>query len=395
MSIDFNFDALVALCRQTHEHFQGTVARAANTALAARNWLYGWYIVEYEQKGADRAEYGERLIERLSARLNPLGIRGASKTRLKLYRLFYLQYRQIGPTAPDLSRILLVANGLKIGPTASDQSTGGVSVFPVNIPQALSAEFAAAFRIGWSHYVELLMIDNPDERCFYEIEVAQNGWGVRELKRQIASSLYERLALSRDKDEIRRLAREGQVVQKAADLIKNPLVLEFLDLEEKPAYSEHELETAIIDKIESFLLELGKGFLFESRQKRFTFDNDHFFVDLVFYNRLLRCYVLIDLKRDKLTHQDLGQMQMYVNYFDRHVKLEDELPTVGIVLCHRKSDALVEMTLPTDANIFASKYQLYLPSKEDLKRQLEEVQADMEREDNHENHERARNEEKE
>ena len=201
---------------------------------------------------------------------------------------------------------------------------------------------------------------------------------MRELKRQIASSLYQRLALSRDKDEIKRLAREGQVVEKAADLIKNPLVLEFLDLQEHPHYSENELETAIIDKIESFLLELGKGFLFEARQKRFTFDNDHFFVDLVFYNRLLRCYVLIDLKRDKLTHQDLGQMQMYVNYFDRHVKLEDELPTVGIVLCHRKSDALVEMTLPADTNIFASKYQLYLPSKEELKRQLESVQAEME-----------------
>jgi hypothetical protein len=161
------------------------------------------------------------------------------------------------------------------------------------------------------------------------------------------------------------------VIEKASDVIKNPYVLEFLDLEEKNAYSEHELETAIIDKLEHFLLELGKGFLFEARQKRFTFENDHFYVDLVFYNRLLRCYVLIDLKRDKLTHQDLGQMQMYVNYFDRHVKTEDELPTIGIVLCHRKNDALVELTLPKDSNIFASKYQLYLPSKEELKKQLE------------------------
>jgi hypothetical protein len=167
-------------------------------------------------------------------------------------------------------------------------------------------------------------------------------------------------------------------VEKAADLIKNPLVLEFLGLEERPHYSEQELESAIIDQLESFLLELGKGFLFEARQKRFTFDNDHFFVDLVFYNRLLRCYVLIDLKRDKLTHQDLGQMQMYVNYFDRHVKLPDELPTIGIVLCHRKNDALVELTLPQDANIFASKYQLYLPSKEELKARLEQITHDLE-----------------
>ena len=233
------------------------------------------------------------------------------------------------------------------------------------------------FPLGWSHYISLLSIDKPDERRFYEIEATSNNWSVRELERQIASSLYERLALSRDKEEIRRLSREGQVIEKAADIIKNPLVLEFLDFEEKPSYSEDELESAIIDKLESFLLELGKGFLFEARQKRFTFDNDHFHVDLVFYNRLLRCYVLIDLKRDKLTHQDLGQMQMYVNYFDRFVKTTDELPTVGIVLCHRKSDALVELTLPKDTNIFASKYQLYLPSKEELKAQLELIEAEL------------------
>jgi predicted nuclease of restriction endonuclease-like (RecB) superfamily len=239
--------------------------------------------------------------------------------------------------------------------------------------QALSRRFA----LGWSHYVVLLTIDSPEERCFYEIESAANPWSVRELERQIDTSLYQRLALSRDKDEIRRLATEGQVVEKAADLIKNPLILEFLGLEDRPQYSEDELESAIIDQLQTFLLELGKGFLFEARQKRLTFDNDHYFVDLVFYNRLLRCYVLMDLKRSKLTHQDLGQMQMYVNYFDRHVKLPDELPTVGILLCHRKNDALVELTLPPDANIFASKYQLYLPSKEELKARLEQIRYEL------------------
>jgi len=237
-----------------------------------------------------------------------------------------------------------------------------------------------SFTLGWSHYVELLTLDDPAERSFYEIEAASGQWTVRELQRQIASSLYQRLALSRDKEEIRRLATEGQVVEKASDLFKNPLVLEFLGLEDHPHYSEDELESAIIDQLESFLLELGKGFLFEARQKRFTFDNDHFRVDLVFYNRLLRCYVLFDLKRDKLTHQDLGQMQMYVNYFDRHVKLPEELPTIGIVLCHRKNDALVELTLPADANIFASKYQLYLPSKEELKAELEQITRNLEME---------------
>jgi ATP-dependent helicase YprA (DUF1998 family)/predicted nuclease of restriction endonuclease-like (RecB) superfamily len=212
--------------------------------------------------------------------------------------------------------------------------------------EALMETLGGRFSLGWTHYVTLLTVTNPEARRFYEIEATSNGWGTRELERQIASSLYERLALSRDKEEIRKLAEQGLVVAQAADIIKNPYVLEFLDLQEHSTYSERELETAIIGKLEQFLLELGKGFLFEARQKRFTFDNDHFYVDLVFYNRLLHCYVLLDLKLDKLTHQDLGQMQMYVNYFDRHVKTAEEAPTIGILLCRRKSDALVELTLP-------------------------------------------------
>lgn len=182
-------------------------------------------------------------------------------------------------------------------------------------------------------------------------------------------------------DEIQRLAKPGQPLKSPRDAIEDPYILEFLELEQRPSYSENELETAIIDKLEHFLLELGKGFLFESRQKRFSLDEEHFYVDLVFYNRLLRCYVLIDLKLDKLTHQDLGQMQMYVNYFDRYIKIPDENPTIGIVLCKRKKDALVELTLPKDANIFAAQYQLYLPSKEELQRQLEEAAREAESND--------------
>lgn len=234
------------------------------------------------------------------------------------------------------------------------------------------------FILGWTHYVTLLTVKNPDERRFYEMEAAENGWGYRELERQINSALYERLVLSRDKDEVKRLSREGQTVETASDIIKSPYIIEFTGLENCTSYSEYDLETALIDKIEHFLLELGKGFLFESRQKRFSFDNRHFYVDLVFYNRLLRCYVLVDLKIGDLKHQDLGQMQMYVNYFDRHVKLENEKPTVGILLCLTKSDELVELTLPNDANIYASEYQLYLPDKEALKKQLEEAQAEWE-----------------
>ena len=203
-----------------------------------------------------------------------------------------------------------------------------------------------------------------------ELAAKAQNWSLRELKRQFNSSLYERLALSRNKQGIRELSRKGQIVEKAQDVIKNPYVLEFLGIDEHVKYSESDLESAIIDKLEHFLLELGKGFLFEARQKRFTFDEDHFLVDLVFYNRLLGCYVLIDLKIGELTHQDLGQMQMYVNYFDRHVKAKNEGSTIGIILCRKNREALVEITLPKDANIHAKEYRLYLPSKEELKRKL-------------------------
>ena len=259
----------------------------------------------------------------------------------------------------------------EIGQTVSDQL-----VLPkpgqttIQIGQTVFDLLIRRFPLSWSHYVFLRSIVTPEERQFYEIEAAENDWSLSELKRQFNASLYERLALSRDKSSVKALAEKGQVIERPKDLIKDPCVLEFLELQERPHYSESDLETAIIDKLEHFLLELGKGFLFEARQKRFTFDEDHFYVDLVFYNRLLRSYVLIDLKIGKLTHQDLGQIQMYVNYFDREIKLPEENPTIGILLCKMKHDALVELTLPANTNVFASQYELYLPSKEELRAKL-------------------------
>ena len=397
-----NFEQLVDLCQQTHLELKGRASKAIDSFLVTRNFLMGWYIVEFEQCGEDRAEYGKQTLKRLSTRLKAGLGRGFSVDNLEGMRRFFLAYRPqicsweksgtlsrifIPSISETVSRNLnpadarktenhdaLTGKDLEIRQTVSAKSPSSIAA---NILRQALPELTTRFTLGWSQYVSLLTINDLDERNFYEIEAAANQWSVRELERQIASSLYQRLALSRDKDEVRRLAIEGQVVEKAADLIKDPLVLEFLGLNERPHYSEDDLESAIIDKLETFLLELGKGFLFEARQKRFTFDNDHFYVDLVFYNRLLRCYVLIDLKRDKLTHQDLGQMQMYVNYFDRHVKTEDELPTVGMVLCSRKNDALVELTLPEGSNIHASEYQLYLPSKEELKAQLEQITHDL------------------
>ena len=317
------FDRLLEIFEQTQAAMQLQAARSVDIALVVRNWLFGWYIVEFENGGAERAElYGKELIDRLSARLKQSGIKGMSSTNLRKFREFYLAYMEIQQAPPDESFIRL---------------------YKPETLEAVTARLAGRFVLGWTHYVTLLTVKSAEERRFYELESVENGWGYRELERQINSALYERLALSRDKDGVKKLSAKGQIVEKPADVIKNPYILEFTGLEKRTSYSEHDLETAIIDKIEHFLLELGKGFLFESRQKRFSFDNRHFYVDLVFYNRLLRAYVIIDLKIGDLKHQDLGQMQMYVNYFDRFVKLEDEKPTAGILLCLTKSDELVEI----------------------------------------------------
>jgi len=368
-----NFEQLVSLLKQTHTELQCRAERSVNTALVIRNWLFGWYIVEYEQRGADRADYGTQLIRNLAEKLKGQ-IKGCSFTNLNLCRQFYQSYPKMIQTPPEQSPPLAPPESGKVdkdtvmSPTSSCESGG--TIMSADIIQTLSEQLTTRLRLSWSHYVFLVKIEDSDERSFYEIESINAAWSIRELERQFNSGLYERLALSRDKAGIRKLAQEGQVVAHPTDLIKGPYVLEFLGLNEEVKYSETNLETAIINKLEHFLLELGKGFLFEARQKRFTFDADHFYVDLVFYNRLLRCYVLIDLKIGRLAHQDLGQMQMYVNYFDRHVKLPEENPTIGILLCKMKHDAMVELTLPENANVFAPQYQLYLPSKEELKAKL-------------------------
>jgi len=351
---------LIAASRQA-------AARAVNFLQVATNFEIGRVIVEHEQQGARRAGYGQALISRLSAALTAEFGKGYSSSNLEYMRRFYIVYSdrdvETGQTV----------SGHFAGAEKSQTSSGESLPVPVS-RTALSGgeppDTTRPFPLSWSHYVFLLGIDNSEERSFYELESAAQGWSLRELRRQFDTSLYERLALSRDKDEVRALSRQGQVLTRPEDLLKSPYVLEFLGIDERARYSETDLESRIIDKLESFLLELGKGFLFEARQKRFTFGDEHFFVDLVFYNRLLRCYVLVDLKIGKLTHQDLGQMQMYVNYFDRFVRVEGEQPTVGIVLCKKKNDALVEITLPDDAAVYASEYRLYLPSKEELRSKL-------------------------
>lgn len=302
-----------------------TVVQSVNKTIVDTYFEIGRLIVEEEQNGKSKAEYGQKLIRELSQKLTTEFGKGFSTTNLKQMRTFYLTYSK--------------------GQTVSDE-----------------------LRLSWSHYLMLMRIDNVEERMFYEIETAENSWSLRELQRQFDTSLYERLALSRNKNEVKKLSEKGLTIEKAQDSLKDPYVLEFLGLPEETKYSETELEQKLIDKLEHFLLELGKGYAFVGRQVRFTFDDKHFRVDLVFYNRLLQCFVLIDLKIGEITHQDLGQMQMYVNYYDRFVKLDTENKTIGIILCKKKNDTLVEITLPENNDqIFASKYLTVLPSKKELK----------------------------
>lgn len=305
------------------EEARKQVVRDVNTTMLNTYFEIGRRIVEQEQKGEAQAGYGDYLIVELSKFLSTSLGKGFSKRNLELMRQFYLTY--------------------KIAKSPISQS------------------------LSWTHYIRLMRIEDEDERRFYEIECEVNRWSVRELNRQFDSALYQRLAVSRDKEKVLELSRKGQILEKPEDALKDPYVLEFTGLPELPSYSEKELEQALIDKLQTFLLELGKGFTFVGRQVRITIDEDHYHVDLVFYNRILRSFVLLDLKIGQLKHQDLGQMQMYVHYYDRFVKLPEENKTIGIILCRDKKDALVEITLPEDSTqIFASRYQTVLPSKEEL-----------------------------
>ncbi|MFA6409627.1 MAG: PDDEXK nuclease domain-containing protein [Gammaproteobacteria bacterium] len=351
-------DRLYKKIAELIEHARQKVATTINLTMVHTYFEIGKMIVEDEQRGKLRAEYGKAVLKDLSNRLTGSFGKGFSVENLDRMRFFYKTYSRTISSTP-----LTKLENTKKQAILQIHSVKSVSSYSTSFPK---------FVLSWSHYLILMRIENPAERSFYELESFSCKWSLQDLKRQYHSSLYERLALSRNKNEVIKLANEGHVIEKPEDLLKNPLSLEFLGLEEHSAYSESDMERAIISKLNNFLLELGKGFLFEARQKRFTFDEQHFYVDLVFYNRLLHCYVLLDLKIDKLTHQDLGQMQMYVNYYDRFVKQDYEKPTIGILLCKKKNNMLVELTLPKNANIYASEYTLYLPDKHLLQQKVAE-----------------------
>lgn len=355
---------------------RNNVVRTVNQTMVLTYFEIGLMIVEEEQNGKERAEYGKHIIKELSKVLILKFGKGFSVRNIEQMRQFYLTY-SISHTISNEFKI----DSRKSLLNTSDKKSETLSrILDLTKTQTLSALFkegkpqtlSAIFQLSWSHYLILMRMANEAERKFYEIEAHKNNWSVRELQRQFDSALYTRLVLSRDKEKVKELSEKGLIIDQPKDAIKDPYILEFLGLPEYSAYSESELEQQIISNLEHFLLELGNGFTFVGRQVRFTFDEEHFRIDLVFYNRLLKCFVLIDLKIGKLRHQDLGQMQMYVNYYDRFVKLDDENKTIGIILCRDKKDTMVEITLPeNNQQIFASKYELILPSKEQLKQVIE------------------------
>jgi len=313
--------------------------RQINTVLLNTYWQIGKLIVEEEQRGRKRADYGEELIKKLSKDLSKRFGKGFGKSNLFMMRRFYLLY-----------------------PPKKFQTLSGKS-------------------LSWSHICELLLIKDSAARAFYEIETIHNSWSVRELKRQINSMLFERLSLSKDKKKVIQLSQKGQIVEKPEDAIKDPYVLEFLGLPQKHYYTEKELEQKLIDHLQDFILELGKGFTFVGRQKRITIDNEHYYIDLVFYHRILRCLILIDLKIGKLEHKDIGQMNFYLNYIKKNEMLKEENPPIGIILCTEsgRSKVFVEYALGGLSNkLFVSRYKLYLPTKRELEEEIKKERKVLE-----------------
>lgn len=389
--------------REILDSARAGVARSVNTTQVVANWLIGCEIFEEEQRGRARAEYGTGLIRELASQLTAEFGRGFSRSNLEHFRDFYLKYPELcageishaarGKFADwELHKISHAARG-KLGMEKDveiSQAQGAKLPTPSKKGQILhsgrgeSGETARIHggqawqpgwlhpNLSWTHYRTLLRVEKSDIRAFYEIETLQNNWSARELERQINSLLYERLAKSRDKKGLMRLATKGQEIASPADVFKDPVVIEFLGLPESPKLVESDLETALIDNLQAFLLELGKGFAFVARQERITLDGDHFYIDLVFYHVILKCYVLIDLKIDKLTHADLGQMQLYVNYYDSERRTPGDNPTLGLILCTDKNDAVVKYTLGPDQSkkLFASRYQLHLPSEAELQAEI-------------------------
>jgi len=366
-----NFDRLVQAVEEVYRRLESEALKAVNRGLTLRNWLIGFYIVAYEQDGSDRAAYGERLLDSLAGRLHVEGLVRVDPRELRRYRQFCLSYPQIRETlSPEFSKLLglgvpdLTAAAIPLPRKGKIRET-------VSPGLAISAD-TLLDSLSFSHFVELLSLGAPLKRAFYEIECIKGGWSVRELKRQIASLYYERSGLSRNKAELSRLANEAAEISTPALAIRDPYVFEFLRLQPREVMSESTLEDGLLDKLQDFLLELGRGFCFEARQRRILMGDEHFFVDLVFYQRILKCHVLVELKVDGFRHEYLGQLNTYVNWYREHEMAGGDRPPVGILLCAEKNHALVRYALAgMDDRLFVSKYELQLPDEAKIRAFLE------------------------
>ncbi len=363
-----NFSHLASIIEATHLFFVNQVRKQVDTALTIRNWLIGYYIVEYEQNGSDRAEYGQELISNLSGGLRKRNLKGFSEIALRLNRSFYLAY-------PQIQQTLSVKFQTTENQGLMNQQTLSVELKTKKSKPEREAGTDVSFilnHLSFSHFVELLKNSNSAARSFYEMETIRNNWTVRELQRAMNSMLYERTGLQGKINTIhKKISAESKPEEQF--LLRNPLILEFLGLEEKSEYSENDLEQAIIDHLQKFLLEIGRGFCFEARQKRITFDNTHYRIDLVFYHRILKCHVLIDLKIGEFTHADSGQMNVYLNYYKEHEMGSGDQPPVGIILCASHNESLVKYAIAGLPNkLFVSKYMINLPKEEELKKIIQE-----------------------
>ena len=385
----FDFSALVAAIQQTHEYMAAQAGRAVNTSLTLRNWLIGAYVREYEQNGTDRARYGENLLSLLSQRLRETAVEGCAPRSLRLYRQFYLTYPEIWQTVSAESY-----HGLLPDPIWQMMSAKFAEVIPATIRKSVIFESSslatpttrksapAELRfppdrlvksLSFSHFCELIAIDDSLKRSFYEIECIRGNWSVRELKRQIGSLYYERSGLSENKEKLAELVESGADQAKPKLAIRDPYVFEFLGIKSREVMHESDLEQALLEKLQEFLLELGHGFCFEARQKRILISHTYGFVDLVFYHRILKCHVLVELKIESFTHENIGQLNTYVSWYKKNMMSGDDNPPVGILLCTQKDHALVEYALADiDNNLFVSKYQLELPKREEIQYFLEE-----------------------
>jgi len=357
-----NFESLAATIQQTNSFFLDKVQRQVNTALTLRNWIIGYYIVEYEQSGKDRADYGLGLFKAIAKRLIKMKVKSLQERNLYLCRDFYRAYPQILQTVSAKSYLV------DFKPFAILQTVSAILPEPnesANLNLLLT-------NLSFSHFIELLKANTDVKRRFYEVHAIQNNWGVRDLKRAIESLLYERTGLSTDKE----VTLKKNIVQydvKPEDVFRNTYLLEFLGLEEKPSYSESDLEESIITNLQNFLIEMGKGFCFEARQKRITFDNKHYRIDLVFYHRILKTHILLDLKIGEFNHSDAGQMNVYLNYYKDNEFTNGDNDPIGIILCSGKNEALVKYaTMGLPQQVFVSKYLINLPSEKELQKIIEE-----------------------